>query len=90
MMQNGVFNNLEDEQNLQLKKFFAHKSEKYDEAWDEDSGADQLILAAEILSQLFYDGEPNECKWHHRKTDKLFSDGGRSYTWWAVPYRRAY
>jgi len=37
----------------QFQKAFLHKSEKYNEAWDERSGGEQILLALCILSEIF-------------------------------------
>ena len=41
----------------QLKEMFLERRARYNEAWDENSGGNQSILATDILSEMFNDGE---------------------------------
>ena len=59
-MQDGFFDFFLDERHDVFKKIFAYKSERYDEAWDEDSVDNQAVLAVEMLTQLFYAEEPDQ------------------------------
>lgn len=54
------FGAIGDDRRSQFQKMFSHRSDKYSEAWDETSGGNQSILAVNILSEMFNDGELEE------------------------------
>src|SRR6266498_3756740 len=49
-----------DDRRSQLQKIFSYRCDKYNEAWDESSGGNQIVLAHYILSEMFNEGETDK------------------------------
>lgn len=60
MIHDAFFSVFEDKRRDELKEMFSQRYKRYNEAWDESSGGMQLVLAANILSEMFNEGEFNE------------------------------
>lgn len=56
-MQNKFLNSMGEDRRNQFEIFLKDRFNKYNEAWDENSGGNQSILVLRFLSEMFTDGE---------------------------------
>jgi len=60
MIHDAFFSAFEGKRRNELKEMFSQRYKRYNEAWDESSRGMQLVLATNILSEMFNEGEINE------------------------------
>ena len=52
-----LFSVIGDDRRSQFQNIFPFRCKKYNEAWDENSGGNQMVLSLNILSEMFNEGE---------------------------------